>query len=73
MFKIDVSKILSGVIGGGLALHYVKEAMAEFATAMISLVRDVTSSTGIYGSIIGAIGIAAIVLLCAGNRIMIDN
>ena len=73
MGKTDVGKIVTGVLGGWLVLHFVKEAISEFAGAMISIIRDLTSGSGTTVAIVGALGIAAIVIVCAGNRIFLDN
>ena len=73
MGKTDVGKIVAGVLGGGVVLHFVKEAISEFAGAMISTIKDLTSGSGTTVAIVGALGIAAIVIVCAGNRIFLDN
>ncbi len=73
MGKTETWKIAVSIVVGWLVLHFVKEAIAEFAGAMISTIRDLTSGSGTIVAITGSLGIAAIIIACASKRIFLDN
>lgn len=73
MGKMDTGKIGASISGGWLAFHYVKGALAEFAGKAIIIIRNLTTGLGVSATIVGAPGIATIIIVCAGNRIFLDN
>ena len=73
MSRWGAQQIGIGVVTSIIVAHYVKEALSEFAKAMISVINEVTSTAGQFGSLLGFVGTVSIVLICAKNRIFIRD
>ena len=62
-----------GIAGSILMGHFIKEALSEFASVMISVINSITNTAGKYGPLLGFIGVASIIMICAKNRIIVKD